>query len=89
MTSECPWCGRSHPGECPRVKAEEFYPDGNLKRIEFFDAREPAAWPQSAKPSSPVAWTLFYPCGCCEDPNWCQIHKQCHRIMRGLMAQRG
>jgi len=33
--SNPPWSYISHCGKCPRVKAEEYYPDGTLRRIEF------------------------------------------------------
>jgi hypothetical protein len=26
-----------HDGECPRVKAFEYYPDGRIKRVELFE----------------------------------------------------
>lgn len=34
----CAWCGRSHSGlgRCPEVKALEYYPDGAIKRVEFY-----------------------------------------------------
>jgi hypothetical protein len=31
----CRYCGVHHPGECPRVKAIDYYPDGTTKRVEF------------------------------------------------------
>ena len=35
----CPWCGGAHeaehPGECPRVEAVEYYPNGAIKRVEL------------------------------------------------------
>jgi hypothetical protein len=41
----CPYCSNSgqqvyHGGKCPLVKAVEYYPDGAVKRVEFYD--EPA-----------------------------------------------
>lgn len=33
----CQWCGMIHTGSCPRVKATEYYPDGTVKRVEFWD----------------------------------------------------
>ena len=33
---KCVNCGHGHEGQkCPLVKAFEYYPDGELKRIEF------------------------------------------------------
>ena len=39
----CPWCSQPHLGSyvyhgaaCPKVKAIEYYPNGMIKRIEFF-----------------------------------------------------
>jgi len=36
----CPYCSDNnntvyHSGQCPRIKAIEYYPDGSIKRIEF------------------------------------------------------
>lgn len=33
----CPYCSGWHSGECHRVKAKEYYPDGSIKRIEFHE----------------------------------------------------
>ena len=35
-TNNCQWCGAHHQYKCPMVKAYEYYPDGTLKRVEFF-----------------------------------------------------
>ena len=37
----CPWCSGfgvqvHHTGVCPRVRAIEYYPDGTVKRVEFW-----------------------------------------------------
>ena len=39
----CPWCSQPHLGSyvyhgaaCPKVKAIEYYPNGMIKRTEFF-----------------------------------------------------
>ena len=37
----CPWCSGLggqvyHAGVCPRVRAIEYYPDGTVKRVEFW-----------------------------------------------------
>lgn len=34
----CRWCGWAHAGVCPRVKAIEYHPNGEVKRVEFFDS---------------------------------------------------
>lgn len=36
--SSCQWCGMIHLGSgiCPDVKAIEYYPDGAIKRVEFY-----------------------------------------------------
>lgn len=37
-TTTCPYCGMgAHIGKCPCVKAFEFYEDGTIKRVEFYD----------------------------------------------------
>jgi hypothetical protein len=33
----CQWCGFTHSGVCPRVKAISYHPDGRIARIEFHD----------------------------------------------------
>lgn len=33
----CGWCGLLHTGVCPRVKVIEYYPDGQIKRVEFHE----------------------------------------------------
>jgi len=35
--SHCQHCGNYHTGQCPRVKAIEYYANGTMKRIEFFE----------------------------------------------------
>jgi hypothetical protein len=41
----CPICNIVHAGQCPRVKAKEYFPDGTLKRIEFFEPYNPSLAP--------------------------------------------
>ena len=31
----CCWCGLYHTGICPKATAIAYYPDGQIKRIEF------------------------------------------------------
>ena len=48
-TEPCEHCGSSHSGQCPRIKAIEYYQNGNIKRIEYKTA---ADWgPQVSFPS--------------------------------------
>lgn len=37
-TNKCGWCGMYHGPTCPRVSAIEYHPNGQVKRVEFFDA---------------------------------------------------
>lgn len=32
----CGHCGVWHQGQCTRIKAIEYYPDGKIKRIEYY-----------------------------------------------------
>lgn len=32
---KCPWCGGIHSATCPRVKALEYGPNGQVTRVEF------------------------------------------------------
>ena len=36
---ECGHCGMFHAGPCPRIKAIEYYENGNVKRIEYHGAQ--------------------------------------------------
>lgn len=38
MTS-CEHCGGWHSGQCPRVKAVEYWPNGTVKKIEYHDGK--------------------------------------------------
>jgi len=44
---KCKWCGMVHDIKCPAVKAFEYYPDGRIRRIEFFNFAE--MFPQAAE----------------------------------------
>lgn len=36
----CGHCGMIHQGQCPRIKAIEYYPDGiSVKRVEYHESR--------------------------------------------------
>jgi len=37
----CDHCSAYHVGRCPRIKAIEYYPDGAVKRVEYYDTRNP------------------------------------------------
>lgn len=46
-TNVCPYCSGGgvqtiHHGQCPKVKAFEYFPDGSVKRVEFHG--EPEQW---------------------------------------------
>ena len=32
----CNYCGGIHENKCPLVKSFEYYPDGTIKRVEFY-----------------------------------------------------
>jgi len=32
----CPYCNGIHDGVCPRIKSIEYYPNGVIKRVEFY-----------------------------------------------------
>ena len=40
LVSSCQWCGSTHTGMCPTVKAIEYHPDGTMKRVEFKTAAD-------------------------------------------------
>lgn len=33
---KCGHCGNYHEGQCPKVSAIEYFPNGMVKRVEFF-----------------------------------------------------
>ena len=36
----CGHCGMIHQGQCPRIKAIEYYPDGiSIKRVEYHESK--------------------------------------------------
>lgn len=42
MSYICAYCGKDHePEQCPRIKAIEYYEDGQIKRVEFYDKEYP------------------------------------------------
>jgi hypothetical protein len=49
---ECGWCGGHHGRLCPSVKAIEFHPTGEVKRVEFVTGADypplETRWPHSA-----------------------------------------
>lgn len=59
----CPHCGNAHSGQCPRVKAIEYYPDGKIKRVEYKeDAPVPYAdWTYRPYPWYPYPFMPTYP----------------------------
>ena len=47
----CGWCGDWHSGRCPRVRAIEYWPNGTVKRVEFYDDYHP--WRPAPVPYNP------------------------------------
>jgi hypothetical protein len=43
VSTACPHCGLYHATTCPLVKAIEYHPNGQVKRVEFKTAMD---WPQ-------------------------------------------
>jgi hypothetical protein len=39
---KCRWCSYYHDGVCSLVKAIDYYPDGSIKRVEFFGQPAPS-----------------------------------------------
>ena len=39
LNQNCPYCGMIHTSICPRVKSYEYYSDGTVKRVEFFEPK--------------------------------------------------
>lgn len=37
MLDSCFHCGCSHTGVCPRIKSIEYFPNGTIKKVEYFD----------------------------------------------------
>jgi hypothetical protein len=35
MNEPCAHCGNIHQGNCPRIKAIEYFADGAVKRVEY------------------------------------------------------
>ncbi len=33
----CQWCGLEHDGLCPRVREIEYYPEGGIRAVRFWD----------------------------------------------------
>lgn len=38
IVERCQHCNGRHEGACGRVKRIEFYPDGTIKKVEYFDS---------------------------------------------------
>ena len=49
--SHCQHCGNYHTGQCPRIKAIEYYANGTVKRIEFFEPAQAYSGLWQTKPS--------------------------------------
>lgn len=37
ISGTCRYCGMHHGPKCPKVKAIEFHPNGQVARVEFFE----------------------------------------------------
>lgn len=57
-STACQYCGQYHGARCPLVKAIDYYPDGTVKRVEFYSPGDYLApmrpWPSSPFPPSPL-----------------------------------
>ena len=51
----CPHCGAAHRTTCPLVKAIEYHPNGQIKRIEFRDPQPMVTGPHQ-QPFAPPFW---------------------------------
>lgn len=38
-TCLCGHCGMHHSGSCPHIKAVEYYPDGTVKHVEYYEPK--------------------------------------------------
>lgn len=52
---QCGHCGAYHTGQCPRIKAIEYYGNGQIKRVEYHDPN-PAPLPSAVPPWWPMPW---------------------------------
>jgi len=67
--SQCQHCGNYHTGQCPRIKAIEYYPNGRVKRVELHGAIETMLLSESVlrrewdTPKENEAWKYLQPNG--------------------------
>ena len=54
--AECRHCGNYHAGQCPRVKSIEYYPDGIIKRVEYFGMVDAVSKPIHVVPVDGWTW---------------------------------
>lgn len=52
-TVTCPHCGLLHEHTCHRIKAIEYWPNGEIKRVEFHDPTPPLQWVDLTPPIGP------------------------------------
>ena len=59
---QCQHCGGYHVAKCPLIKAIEYHPDGEVKRVEFMTPADYAmpmpyipSWPAAPNPYPPGA----------------------------------
>lgn len=57
--TNCQHCGNYHTGQCPRIKAIEYYANGTVKRIEFFEPAQAYSglWQTQPLPNVPYKIT--------------------------------
>lgn len=53
FSNECQHCGNWHSGVCPRIKAIEYHPNGQIARVEYHDPNGPPL-PPSPPPPPPT-----------------------------------
>jgi hypothetical protein len=66
--SECRWCGETHiKGTCPKVKAIEFFENGEVRRVEFMTPRDYHYQPITGQATIgiPLPQTWRYPTSIC------------------------
>lgn len=42
--SSCKHCEMIHGGVCPKIKAIEYYPDGSIRRVEYYEFKAGQGW---------------------------------------------
>lgn len=55
LNRKCQWCGSDHMGQCPKVSAVEYFPNGTIKRVEFHHGAQ-RAFGDFTQPTSNQGW---------------------------------